>query len=673
MDRNQIMGILLILLMFSIYLQFFGPEPPEQTPEKQSETQIPKDDPPTIKATEDTLKKPDEKELQASYGDFAALAKGDGKNIIVENDDVKITLNTKGGIVKKAILKKYKTSDKDTLVLFNQDRYIQSLEVTTKAGKKIDLYQLNYQTKQKNIKLKKGEQTKVKFRATLSKGKYIEQIYTFSGEGYAIDYDIQIKGLDQELDLKNDAMLYWFDRMKRVESDIYYSRYYSTINYTKANGDFNYLSWPSEEQEEIDLKDPVHWVSFKQRFFSTALIAKNKNIKSARLFKNTDLADSSTVKIAQAYLSLSMQDIKEGKGAFTLYYGPNRYQEMRKLKVNKFDKNVHLGWALFAWVAKYLILPLFNFIELYIGNYGLIIILMVVIIKTVLLPLTYSSYKSMAKMRVLNQLLEPELNKFRDSLIKKDVDKLKKELGLNKPNLTEEESAQLLKEKKKLYTQAFPMGSEEAQKVQQEQMRLYGQMGSSPLAPMAGCLPMLLQMPILFSLFIFFPNAIELRQESFLWAHDLSTYDSILNLPFSIPAYGDHVSLFTLLMTLSTLSLTYFNSQMQSNAAMQGPMKYMGYIFPVVLMFVLNSYPSGLSFYYLVQNVVTISQQGLFKKFLINEDKIKAKFEDYKKNNKGSGKKSNWMARLEEAGKKARERAEEQKKQTTQKKNKKNK
>ena len=151
MDRNQIMGILLILLMFSIYLQFFGPEPPEQTPEKQSETQIPKDDPPTIKATEDTLKKPDEKELQASYGDFATLAEGDGKNIIVENDDVKITLNTKGGIVKKAILKKYKTSDKDTLVLFNQDRYIQSLEVTTKAGKKIDLYQLNYQTRSKII------------------------------------------------------------------------------------------------------------------------------------------------------------------------------------------------------------------------------------------------------------------------------------------------------------------------------------------------------------------------------------------------------------------------------------------------------------------------------------------------------------------------------------------
>ncbi|MDX2305999.1 MAG: membrane protein insertase YidC [Microscillaceae bacterium] len=670
MDRNQVLGLLLIFLIISLYLQFFGPEPSKNAPVAGKEKQLPGESRPTLKANQTTPSPADKKEMEKNLGKFAKLMQGETKDITLENEDIRVIFSSQGGIVKQVLLKKYKTSDQKPLILIDEKSYTQNLEVESSEGKKIDLYQLHYQTDAQDIQVKKGQSAVIKFKAALSPNSYIEHTYTLKGSGYAIDYDLKIKGLDKSLNLKKNAQLYWFNRMKRVESDLYYSRYYATINYTQADGSFNYLSWPSDNQEETELKESIHWVSFKQRFFSSAFIAKNKNIQNALLIKNTDLADSSTVKIAQAFMYLSLRDIQQGKGAYMLYFGPNRYQEMRKLDVYKFDKNIHLGWALFAWVSQFLIIPLFNFLALYISNYGILIILMVIIIKTFLLPLTFSSYKSMAKMRVLNELLEPELNKFRDTLIKKEIDKLKKDLNLNKPTLNEEEEAQLLKEKKKLYASHFAMGSEDAQKVQQEQMRLYGEMGTSPLAPMSGCLPLLLQMPILLALFIFFPNAIELRQQSFLWAHDLSTFDSILNLPFNIPGYGQHISLFTLLMTISTIALTYFNTQLQSsNAAMQGPIKYMGYIFPIVFMFVLNSYPSGLSFYYLIQNVVSIGQQSFFKKFLIDEDKIKAKFEDYKKKNKaGTAKKSSWMLKLEEAQKKARERAEEEKKKAAQKK-----
>ena len=236
----------------------------------------------------------------------------------------------------------------------------------------------------------------------------------------------------------------------------------------------------------------------------------------------------------------------------------------------------------------------------------------------------------MAKMKVMNDFLKPELDAFKE-----------------KNGLT------------------GTLSMEDQQKGSQEQMRLYGELGSSPFAAMSGCFPMLLQMPILFAMFMFVPNAIELRQESFLWASDLSTYDSIMDLPFYIPGYGDHISLFTLLMTLSTIAVTYFTNQTQASAAMQGPMKYMGYFMPVIFMFVLNSYPSGLSFYYLVQNVVSIGQQLGIKKFFIDEEKIKIKFEEYKKKAKaqgGTGKKSSWAQRLEEAQRKAQEKVEEKKK-----------
>lgn len=305
--------------------------------------------------------------------------------------------------------------------------------------------------------------------------------------------------------------------------------------------------------------------------------------------------DTMSVKNMTASLSLPLEN---GQASNSYYFGPNNYKILKKVTPD-FEKNVDMGYFFVSWVNKYIIVNLFHYLEKIISNYGVIIILIVFIIKLFLFPLTYKSYIGMAKMRV----------------IKPEIDELKEK---------------------------YP---DDPTKQQQEQMKLFSQLGVSPIS---GCLPMILQMPFLFAMFFFFPNSIELRQESFLWAHDLSTYDSIINLPFTIPFYGSHVSLFTLLMTVSQIVYTRFNNQL---TAAQGPMKNLGYIMPVTFMFVLNSYPAALSFYYFVSNMVTFGQQAIIKRF-VDDDKIREKIEKNKKKN-ANKKKSKFQQRLEDAMKAA--------------------
>ncbi|MBI3482542.1 MAG: membrane protein insertase YidC, partial [Bacteroidetes bacterium] len=309
-----------------------------------------------------------------------------------------------------------------------------------------------------------------------------------------------------------------------------------------------------------------------------------------------DANDSSIVKKAEVNLSIPASTLAKGKADFSYYFGPNDYR-ITKDVTEGFSRNVYLGWPPVIWVNKFLVMPVFQFLQKFISNYGLVILLLVLFMKLLLTPLVYHSLLGMAKMR----LLKPELD--------------------------------LIKEKN---------GDNMAQ-AQQDQMKLYQQAGVNPFS---GCIPLLLQMPILFSMFYLFPNSIDLRQQSFLWAEDLSTYDSILNLPFSIPFYGDHVSLFVLLMTASQLVYT---SQQNQLTSVQGPMKSMGYVMPVVFMFVLNSFSAGLSFYYFISNLITFSQQAIVKRF-VDEDKIKAIMdENRKKAASGTSKKSKFMTKLEDA------------------------
>jgi len=364
-----------------------------------------------------------------------------------------------------------------------------------------------------------------------------------------------------------------------------------------ANGDFDYTSQASTDLESEQLTSPVKWISIRQKFFISAIIA-DQSFSSGEVKISANPLDSTVVKDASMQANFPVEYASSGKAKFSYYFGPNDYEVLPGV-TEGFRENLDLGWPPMSWINRFVIIPIFKFLEGFIGNYGIIIVLLVLFVKLILLPLSYKSYLGMAKMR----LLKPEL----------DIIKEK-----NGDNMTQ---------------------------AQQDQMKLYQQAGVNPFS---GCIPLLLQMPILFAMFYFFPVSIELRQKPFLWAEDLSTYDSIINLPFTIPFYGSHVSLFVLLMTASTIIYTWQNNQLTS---VQGPMKTMGYIMPVIFMFVLNSFSAGLSFYYFVSNLVTFAQQAIIKRF-VDEDKIKTVMDEHKKKylaGESTGKKSSFMNKLEQA------------------------
>src|SRR5690606_36091559 len=386
----------------------------------------------------------------------------------------------------------------------------------------------------------------------------------------------------------------WDQTILPTEKDLADTRSKTTINYFSDEDGFDNLPEQSSDLEKEVLSYPQKWIAIKQKYLLSSLIA-GKTCSGAELSIITNPEDTSIVKTAVAKLAIPKSDLAAGTASFKYYLGPNDYQLIGRV-AEKFSKNVYLGFAPVYWVNKFVIFPVFHFLTLHIGNYGLIIIVLVILLKLVLAPLSFRSYLSMAKMKVL----------------KPQLDAIKEKHG------------------------------EDMTKVQQEQLKLYQQVGVNPIS---GCIPVLLQMPILFAMFYLFPASIELRQQPLLWAEDLSTYDSVIKFGFAIPFMGSHLSLFTVLMTLSTIIYTWQNNQLTS---VQGPMKTMQYIMPLVFFFVLNSFPAGLTFYYFVSNLVTFAQQAIIKK-VVNEDKIKVILEENRKKNLGGGKKSKFMAKLEEA------------------------
>lgn len=605
MDKNQITGLVLMLALMTIYFQFFAPEVPEQpvetetieatTPDAVQDAQI---DNAAPLAVDDSLTSAIHRER---YGIFAPFATGEAKEIEIENESVKIILTSKGGVVKRVELKDYLTYDKDPLILIDRNSS-QSDLLFTSNYKPINVSELYYKADYNKVKVEGADSLTVSFTVALENGRYLEHKYTLGGTGFQLRYEINLVGMDGVID-NQDAQLTWVDNMKNVEHTLKESRAKTTINYQPIGDDFDDLGI-GEGAESETIEQGLKWFAFKQRFFSAALIADNKIGKST-LSTIVDPADSSTVKTGTAVLSLPIGDLKTGKGRFQYYFGPNDYTVQKKV-VDGFEQNVDLGWFIFRLVNKWLIIPIFNLLEGVISNYGIIIIILVFVIRLILAPLTYKSHMSMAKMKVL----KPEMDAIKE---KHDGD---------------------------------------MQKSQQETMELYRKAGINPLS---GCIPVLLQFPFLLAMFNFFPNSIELRQQAFLWASDLSTYDNVLNLPFEIPFYGSHVSLFCLLMTGSTLLYTWSNSQM--NTQMQGPMKSMQYMMPIMFLFFLNSFSAGLTFYYFVSNIVSFGQMALFRKF-VDEDKILRVMEENRKKN-ANKKKSKFQLKLEEAMKAG----EEQRKQ----------
>jgi YidC/Oxa1 family membrane protein insertase len=598
MDRNSAIGLTLIAALLLVYFYWFAPQPQPEQKTSTVQTDSTKQSRVDAPVQSDSV-------LALSYGNLSAVAKGDEAFTVVETEDLKIAFSNKGGIINQLELKHYKTYSQKPLMLVTPRTNTFSLK-TTYQGKEIDLYSLFYNVTQ----TKSSDTTVVSFAIKLEDGSSLTQTYKIPSKGYEIAYTIQQTGLDQSLTGDN-LVLGWTDIIKPTEKDLQETRIHTTVTYYSAEEGYDALSERSTDTETDVLSQKLKWVGIKQNFFVSSIIGKNTAFSGGEVRSDINTSDTSVVK--QANLKLNIPKAALAKGAdFKYYFGPNDYQIIGNVAPD-FQRNVNLGWPPVSWINKYVIFPVFHFLTKYVANYGLIIVILVILLKLVLFPLSYKSYLSMAKMRVL----KPEL------------DEIKEKNG------------------------------EDMQKVQAEQLKLYQQVGVNPIS---GCIPVLLQMPILFAMFYLFPASIELRQQPFLWAEDLSTYDSIIRLPFVVPFMGSHISLFTLLMTVSTLVYTWQNNQLSS---VTGPMKSMSYIMPVIFFFVLNSFSAGLTFYYFVSNLVTFAQQALIRRF-VDENKIKLVLdENRKKNAAGSGKKSKFMSKLEEAMKAsedARKRAEEEKK-----------
>lgn len=590
MDKNQATGLILFAAVILIYSLFFAssPEIPpiEQTPQETEAQTLATPQVPTIEVLPDSLV---DAQRISKYGALASLTVGEEENVILENDKVKITFSTKGAQIKEVILKEFKSWNMEPLALLDEKSSSMNFSLESTKGP-IALSELYFSSNLTEEELDGVKIQVLTLSARTELGSIIQK-FTLADGSFEVKKSLEIERF-QGVFSGNAINFTWEDKVKAQEKDLSESRRQTQLNYYLASESYDNLGVGNDSEEE-QLTEPVKWIGFSQRFFTAGIIADSvfQNVKVAQ----STPADSSIVRIMSTSFAIPLQN---GKADLSFYFGPDKYKTLKKV-TDGFEKNVDMGYFFVSWVNKYIVVHLFEFLEKYFNNYGIIIILIVLIIKLALSPLTYKSYIGMAKMRV----------------IKPEIDELKEKYG------------------------------DDATKMQQEQMKLFSQLGVSPIS---GCLPLLLQMPFLFAMFFFFPNAVELRQESFLWANDLSTFDEFIKLPFTIPFYGSHVSLFTLLMTVSQIVYTHFNNQLTTAT---GPMKNLGYIMPVMFMFILNSYPAGLSFYYFVSNVVTFGQQALIKLF-VDDAKIRAKVEESKVKNVNK-KKSKFQQKLEDAMKAA--------------------
>ena len=555
-------------------------------------------------------------ELSNNFGLFSGSAKGINSLYTVENDLLKFVFNSKGGRIVSVELKNYKTFEGKPLLLFASDssRFSLSFFLNNRTINTEDLYFEPYLNGQKltnnaNTKVMGNDSLAFAMRVyadtSINKeklGKYIEFAYNIKGNEYMIGLKFNFVGIKDIVDANSSSFeLNWGANILRQEKNLDNERANSTIYYKYFQDDVDYIS--ETKDKEDNLKSRVQWISFKQQFFTSVLIA-DSYFNAADIKTLTNKASQTHIKSMFTKISMSANQVGANYSIpMHFYFGPTHYKTLRQYGLSM-ERQIPLGWSFFlmAWINRYAVIPVFNFLGSFALNYGIIILILTILLKIILFPIAYKTYVSSAKMRIL----------------KREID----EIGKKFPN------------------------KDEAIKKQQATMALYKKAGVNPLA---GCIPMLLQMPILFALFRFFPASIELRQQSFLWATDLSSYDSIYTFGFNIPFYGDHISLFTLLMTVTTIIYTKVNNQMMGSTQQMPGMKAMMYIMPIMFLGIFNNYSSGLSYYYFLANIFTFLQIFLIRRFL-NEDKLHQKIEEAKKK-PASAKKSSFQQRLEEMAK----------------------
>ena len=623
MDKNSIIGLLIIafILILMGYLNKPSQEEIEkarqqrdslnQAQQEQVDQQASGEREPSSadqqeRGEETTQKAEDQdtskKELKSRFGSFATSAKGEKKLIVLENNKMRIKLSTKGGRPYSVRLKEYETYDKKPLILFSGDdnqfgfnffagnRKISTNDLYFKSSKENDSIVARHNKQSLNLRLYAGED------------KYIEYQYSLKPDAYLLDFNIKFVGMSDIIPRNYTSLdLNWNVNTPQLEKGAKNENNFTTIGYKYYQDEVDDIRSRGNDEAEEEINTRVKWIAFKQQFFSSILVAENYFENSEVSFKS--LEDSEEyLKHMEADISVPYSSDPNYTVPMQFYFGPNHYNTLKGYDLG-FEELVDLGWSLFSWVSKYIIIPIFAWLDNSIANYGIIILLLTLMIKLVLFPLTYKSYLSQAKMRVL----KPEIDEINKKYPKKE-DNMKK---------------------------------------QRAQMDLYKKAGVNP---MGGCLPLLLQFPFLIAMVRFFPSSFELRQESFLWADDLSSYDSILNLPFEIPWYGDHISGFTLLMAATLIFTTRINSSQMSGAGQQMPgMKFFTtYLMPVMLLFIFNNFAAGLSYYFFLSNLITLGQTLAIRNF-VDDEAIHRKLKENKKKPK---KKSKWQARLEEAAKK---------------------
>jgi YidC/Oxa1 family membrane protein insertase len=618
MDRNSVIGFSLIFLILIGYYWYTAPTPEQQAALQRQQDSLalveleqtrtqqnqPSSDDPQVVSNE--VDRQVDSGLVGVLGSMASQWAGNNAGSVIEfeNAELKLAFDQRGGTLRSVVLKNHNSADSGQVALIQEANSQQEWVWNTPGYGPVSSRDFLWQVQTKTDK-------ELVLRLNGNDGAYMDQVYRFDEkQGFKLSYQLVLHDVDYMMQRNNsDLEFTWNHKPVRQERELKWEKQNTTVVYQLKGEQPDKLGMGSEEEEMF--KNRLQWVAFKQQYFSCILAAQNGFATDSKVRAN-ELPETMTGEsaedgdpIRQLGATLFIEYGREADKTydFAYYFGPNHYRTLDALDLGvdngQFQRIVPLGWGIFGWVNRYIVIPVFDLLDDRIASMGIIILLLTFIIKLILLPLVYKSYLSTAKMRIL----KPEI----------DIIKTK-------------------------YS--------DVQKQQAENMALYRKAGVSP---MSGCVPMLFQLPILFALFQFFPNAFELRQKSFLWASDLSTWDGPA-LGFHIPFYGDHVSIFTLMMTASTLLYTHLNNQI---SGVTGQMKYIGYFMPIIFLGVLNDYASGLTWYYFVSNIITFSQQFIIRR-MVDDEKLKAQIAE---NKKKPVTKSKFQQRMEDAMKASQQKA----------------
>ena len=583
-DPYQLIGFILIALIMTWMLM--NQQPVEATNQASAETEVTATPVPTQLA--DSIVRV---QNQATYGSFADLVQSRAEaTFTFENEVLSFTFSNKGGQMLKAHLKGYTNYLGEPLNLVAENQNI-NFRFTTLDGRTLNTSDLYFTAEEKQ---EQGQKV-LWLKAALNPAQYIAFRYALDENDFMLDFAIRSQGLQAIINQSIPQEFGWELQAFRNSRSIEYENRYTELVYGYEDEKVNELSIAGEDDEVID---EVHWIGYKQHFFNSILIPAQPLNQVALTSKSLVDDEALEQKFTKEYSStFAVQSQGELNHAFQWYFGPSEYKTLAQYELG-IEKNINFGWGIFGWINKSVFIPLFGFLSSFLP-FGIAIIIMTIIVRLAMSPVTYKSYVSQIKMKVLKPEVDEITKKYKDDAVKR----------------------------------------------QQETMALYNKAGANP---MSGCLPALLQLPVFYALFSFFPVAFALRQKSFLWADDLSSYDSVYELPFNIPFYGDHISLFPILASVAIFFYTMMTMGQQQAPQQPGMpnMKFIMYLMPLMMLFFFNNYASGLSLYYFVSNLLTIVLMLVIKNFVISEEKIFAQIEENKKKPKKAG---GFTARLQKA------------------------